>query len=79
MDQLFERNWNEKAVKKRAEILIKEIRAQTEEVQKKDPGSDEQLIFEGWIIQKIAGLQIGVEELLRQVDRLIYLCKLNKK
>jgi hypothetical protein len=32
--------------------------------------TDEVLIFQGWILQKVAGLQVSVMELARQVDEL---------
>jgi predicted transposase YbfD/YdcC len=55
-------------VDKKSEELINEFRAHLQEVQTKHPEfTDERKIFEGWAIQKIAGLQGSVSHLAEQI------------
>jgi hypothetical protein len=51
------------AVEKRSEILSGEFREHLRELLSKHPDWDEHRIFQGWAIQKIAGLQWAVERL----------------
>ena len=54
-------------VEERASVLIEEFREHYQDCVRQHPdqhGHDGQrLIFEGWMIQKIAGLQIAIEQI----------------
>ena len=51
--------------------LIAEFRSHCEEVQKQRPEhTDNRIIFEGWAIQKIAGLQLSVFQLAERIHEL---------
>ena len=54
----------------KSEELIQEFLQHCAEVQAKNPAlTDQRKIFEGWVIQKIAGLQVTVLKIMEQWDR----------
>ena len=58
-------------VDRRSELLIAAFQAHYQEVRQRHPeATDKRPVFEGWAIQKIAGLQISVEHLADVVNRL---------
>ena len=60
----------ETEVKKRSEELFGEFLDHRDEVFKRNPTTDPGTIFEGWAMQKIAGLQYLVESLVSRVSEL---------
>jgi hypothetical protein len=51
--------------------LFREFKQHVEEVTREQPGmTDKGLIFEGWIVQKVAGLQCLVTELSERISAL---------
>jgi hypothetical protein len=59
------------AVDARAEELTAELRAYTAECIDKVKGSDKRNVFESWVIQKLAGLQLIVEQQNAAVNELL--------
>jgi hypothetical protein len=63
-------NIGEKIDKQSAELLD-EFRQHVQEVQREQPGmTDVGLIFEGWIVQKVAGLQCLAREIADRVAKI---------
>ncbi len=60
----------EAEVKKLSEELFDEFLDHRDEVFKRNPKTDAAIIFQGWAIQKIAGLQCLVESLVSKVSEL---------
>ena len=54
------------AVDRRSLTLIAQFRAHVEECRQQGNDADERLIFEGWMLQKIAGLQLVCAALMRE-------------
>ena len=61
-----------KQVDERAEKLIRELKAHAEEYLTYYPehGDKRREIFESWVIQKIAGLQLCIQHLARQTRKI---------
>ena len=57
-------------VKKRSQELFDEFLDHRDEVFKRNPTTDPGTIFEGWAMQKIAGLQYLVTDLASKVRKL---------
>jgi hypothetical protein len=59
------------AVDARAEELIAELRTYTEKCINEVTGSDARNVFESWVIQKLAGIQLIVEQQNAAVNELL--------
>ena len=57
----------ERQVEERANALIDEFRKHYQDCARQHPDQhghvDQRLIFEGWMVQKIAGLQVAIEQI----------------
>ncbi|WP_103867431.1 hypothetical protein [Aquimarina sp. I32.4] len=60
-----------------AEEMIKDFKDHLSSVKEIHPKVDDRAIFEGWAIQKIAGLQVIIQELTKDNQRLRNFSNLN--
>ncbi len=69
MDEIRETDDEPNArVEQKSEELIREFRSHLERYQAKHPEADVRRVYEGWAIQKIAGLQVSVLELAEHLN-----------
>jgi hypothetical protein len=69
-DEMEEAERMLESINVRSVELIQELREYTARAKEADPTNDDRSAFEGWTIQKLAGMQVALEVLNRHIVRL---------